>query len=110
MADEADLVRRAAAGDLEAFDELIVLKRDRVYRTAWQVVRNTEDARDVAQLVFVKLWRGVRRYRGGRKLEKWMDRITVNQGNGVRETQQAEVIVVQATHSVVSGKNVTGEG
>lgn len=94
MADEADLIRRAAAGDLGAFDELIVLKRDRVFRTAWQVVRNTEDARDVSQLVFVKLWRVLRRYRTERKFDTWLHRITINQAIDFRRRRRTPVTVV----------------
>jgi len=94
MADEAELVRRAAAGDLDAFDELVVLKRDRVYRTAWQVVRNGEDAQDVAQLVFVKLWRVLRRYRSERKFDTWLHRITTNQAIDFLRRQARPVRVV----------------
>ena len=64
MADEAELIRRSAAGELDAFEELVLLKRDRVFRTAYQVVRNAEDARDVAQLVFVRLAVDYRRHQG----------------------------------------------
>src|SRR5881396_3350781 len=78
MADEAELIRRSAAGELDAFEELVLLKRDRVFRTAYQVVRNAEDARDVAQLVFVRLWRVIRRYRPERKFDTWLYRITFN--------------------------------
>jgi RNA polymerase sigma-70 factor (ECF subfamily) len=78
MQDEAELIRRASAGDLDAFEVLVNLKRDRVFRTAYQVVRNSEDARDIAQLVFVRLWRVIRRYRAERKFDTWLYRITVN--------------------------------
>ncbi len=99
MADEAELIRRSAAGELDAFEELVLLKQDRVFRTAYQVVRNAEDARDVAQLVFVRLWRVIRRYRPERKFDTWLYRITVNlavdyrrhQGRGVEvPLEQAE--------------------
>ena len=106
MADEADLIRRAAAGDHGAFDELVVLKRDRVFRTAWQVVRNTEDARDVAQLVFVKLWRVLRRYRAERTFDTWLHRITINQAIDFRRRRQAEIPVVP----LEGGESDTGPG
>jgi RNA polymerase sigma-70 factor (ECF subfamily) len=78
MQDESELIRRSAEGDLDAFEELILLKRDRVYRTAYQILRNSEDSRDVAQLVFVRLWRVIRRYRPERKFDTWLYRITIN--------------------------------
>ena len=53
MRDEADLIRDAARGDRRAFERLVLLKRERVVRTAYQVTGNLEDARDVAQRVFL---------------------------------------------------------
>jgi RNA polymerase sigma-70 factor (ECF subfamily) len=49
-----------------------------VYRAAWQVVRNVEDARDVAQTVFIRLWRVLKHYRQEQKFDTWLYRITVN--------------------------------
>ncbi len=76
--DESELIQRASSGDSRAFDDLVTLKRDRVYRIAWQVVRNVEDARDVAQGVFIRLWRVLPRYRPDQPFDTWLYRITVN--------------------------------
>ena len=76
MRDELDLIRAASAGDRAAFDELVRLKRERVVRTALQVTGDLDDALDVAQGVFVKLWQGFGRYR--RRFDTWLYRITVN--------------------------------
>ncbi len=78
MRDEAELIREAARGDAGAFEELVVLKRERVVRTAYQVTGDLEDARDVAQWVFVRLWKVLRRFDPGRRFDTWLYRITVN--------------------------------
>ncbi len=78
MRDEIELIRAAAAGDRSAFDELVRLKRERVVRTAYQVTGDLEDALDVAQGVFVKVWQRLHRYDAGRRFDTWMYRITVN--------------------------------
>lgn len=77
MRDEQELIR-AAAGDRQAFDELVRLKRERVVRTAFQVTGNLDDALDVAQAVFLKLWQGLDRYDPRRRFDTWLYRITVN--------------------------------
>lgn len=77
MRDEQELIR-AAAGDRRAFDELVKLKRERVVRTAFQVTGNLDDALDVAQAVFLKLWQGLDKYDPGRRFDTWLHRITVN--------------------------------
>jgi RNA polymerase sigma-70 factor (ECF subfamily) len=76
--DEHELIRAAAAGDRRAFDELIRLKRERVVRAAYQITGDMDDALDVAQGVFLKLWRGLERFDPRRRFDTWVYRITVN--------------------------------
>ncbi len=78
MRDEGELVRAAARGDARAFDELVLIKREQVVRTAYQVTGDLEDARDVAQRVFLRLWKILDRYDAKRRFDTWLYRITVN--------------------------------
>jgi RNA polymerase sigma-70 factor (ECF subfamily) len=72
------LVARARAGSREAFDELICLFEARVMKTALCLTRHTADAEDVAQEVYIKIFRFLGSYREEEKLEHWVYRITVN--------------------------------
>ena len=76
--DLTDLIRAAAGGDRRAFEDLVLLKRERVIRTAYQIVGDLEDAKDVAQAVFLKVWRVLQRFELDRKFDTWLYRITVN--------------------------------
>jgi RNA polymerase sigma-70 factor (ECF subfamily) len=78
MRDEGELIRAAAGGDRRAFEELVALKRERVVRTAFQITGNLEDARDVAQVVFSRLWTALGRFDVRRRFDTWLYRITVN--------------------------------
>jgi RNA polymerase sigma-70 factor (ECF subfamily) len=78
MQDEGELIRRAATGDPEAVNELVRTKREMVVRVAYQVVGNWEDAVDVSQGVFVRLWKGLGRYDPSRRFDTWLHRVTVN--------------------------------
>jgi RNA polymerase sigma-70 factor (ECF subfamily) len=78
MREEQELIRAAIGGDREAFDDLVCLKRERVVRTAYQVTGDWDDALDVAQGVFLKLWQGLARYDASRRFDTWLYRITVN--------------------------------
>ena len=78
---EADLdalVAAAAAGDRRSFEALVLRRRERVVRTAYQVTGNLEDARDVAQGVFLKLWGVLPRFDARQRFDTWLYRITVN--------------------------------
>jgi RNA polymerase sigma-70 factor (ECF subfamily) len=72
------LVQRTLAGNREAFDELVFLYRDQVYATAWQLTRNSEDALDVSQEVFLRAYRALSSYKGKAKFSTWLHRIVLN--------------------------------
>jgi RNA polymerase sigma-70 factor (ECF subfamily) len=78
MRDEGELIRAAADGDSDAVNELVRRKREQVVRIAYQVTGDWEDAVDVSQGVFVRLWKGLRRYDPARRFDTWLYRITVN--------------------------------
>ena len=78
MRDEFELIRAAADGDVESVNELVRRKREQVVRIAYQITGDWEDAVDVSQGVFVRLWKGLRRYDPARRFDTWLYRITVN--------------------------------
>lgn len=77
LRDEA-LVFQAQEGNMEAFAALVERHKGRVYRTLYQVVGNAEDAQDLAQEVFVKLFRSLSSYRGDAAFTTWLHRLTLN--------------------------------
>ena len=76
--DLTDLIRAAAGGERKAFEDLVLKKRERVVRTAFQITGNLEDAKDVAQGVFLRLWKVLRRFDLTKRFDTWLYRITVN--------------------------------
>jgi RNA polymerase sigma-70 factor (ECF subfamily) len=78
MHDEGERIRAAAAGDRRAFDALVRGKREQVVRIAYQITGNWEDAVDVSQGVFLRLWKGLGRFDPRRRFDTWLHRITVN--------------------------------
>jgi RNA polymerase sigma-70 factor (ECF subfamily) len=76
--EESELVRAAARGDRSAFDEIVRRKRERLVRTAYQVTGDVEEALDVVQGVFLKLWRSLDRYDPRRPFDTWLYKVTVN--------------------------------
>lgn len=78
MRDEGELIRAAARGDRGSFNELVALKRGQVVRIAFQITGDLDDALDVAQGVFLKLWKGLGSYDAKRRFDTWLYRVTVN--------------------------------
>lgn len=75
---DAELVARAQAGNLDAFDELVSIHQSRVYALARRILGNDDDAADAAQETFVRAWRSLRKFRRDSELATWLHRITVN--------------------------------
>ncbi|MBN1779672.1 RNA polymerase sigma factor [bacterium] len=73
-----DLVIKSRSGDMQAFSRLVTLHQPYVYQIAYRVVLSAEDARDVVQEVFVKVWRNLSKYRMNTKFTTWLYRIAVN--------------------------------
>jgi RNA polymerase sigma-70 factor (ECF subfamily) len=72
------LVQHATGGDLDAFEELIRRLQRRVYGFAYQHLRDTEEAHDLAQEIFVKLYRNLGRYDIDRPFEPWFWKLAAN--------------------------------
>jgi RNA polymerase sigma-70 factor (ECF subfamily) len=75
---DPDLVARAAAGDASAFQALVERHRAMVYRVAYQFAGNHHDAEDIAQDVFLKVYRSLDRFRQDAQLTSWLYRIVMN--------------------------------
>src|SRR5256714_2315317 len=75
---ESDLVKRSQAGDTEAFDELVIRYRTRVFSMIYNMVHSEQDAWDLAQDSFVKAWRSIKRFRGRSSFYTWIYRIVMN--------------------------------
>ena len=76
--DELELVARAQRGDTSAFNELVTRYRNRAFSMIYNMVRNEQDAWDIAQDGFVKAWRNIRRFRGQSSFFTWLYRILMN--------------------------------
>lgn len=75
---EAALVARLVARDEGAFNELVVTYERRVYALVYRMLGRREEAEDVAQDVFVQVFKAIDQFRGDAKLSTWIYRIAVN--------------------------------
>jgi RNA polymerase sigma-70 factor, ECF subfamily len=73
------LSERLRAGEMEAFSELVAEFQPLVYSVTLRIVRDAEEARDVTQETFLRIYRHFDRFRGEASLKTWVCRIAVNQ-------------------------------
>ena len=75
---DADLVRRAAGGDLDSFDRLARRHGERLHRVAYRILGNRQDAEDAVQETLVRAWRSLGSFRADSSVSTWLQRICVN--------------------------------
>jgi RNA polymerase sigma-70 factor, ECF subfamily len=75
--DEA-LCAQVAAREEGAFDQLVERYQSRAYRLAWSLLRDPEDARDLSQEAFLRVYQSAGRFRGESRFSTWFYRILVN--------------------------------
>ena len=78
MVDERSLIRRAQQKDQEAFEQLVRLKRESAYRVALNIVGDADEAEDIAQQGFIKLWSSLRQFNENQRFDPWFFKIIVN--------------------------------
>ena len=76
---ELAFIERLRAGEIEAFSELVSAYQPLVYSVTLRIVREAEEARDVTQETFLKIFRHFSHFRGEASLKTWVCRIAVNQ-------------------------------
>src|SRR5260370_1665892 len=72
------LIRQATSGDLDAFEELVRRLQRRVYGFAYQHLRDLDEAYDLTQEIFVKLYRNLARYDAEPPFEPWFWKLAAN--------------------------------
>lgn len=80
----ATLLVRSRDGDSVAFEQLVRACERRVLTIAYQITGNLQDAQDVAQESFLRVYRFRDRFQEGRPFEAWLYRIVVNQARKTR--------------------------
>ncbi len=80
---DRELVAKAKRGDREAFGQLVLRHQQQVYHMALRMVRNREDAEDVAQEAFVTAYRRLAEFRGFSSFRTWVISIALNRGRNL---------------------------
>lgn len=77
-ADEREAVRRAQAGEAEAFGDLVSAHQQFVFNLALRTLGQPAEAEEVAQEAFLRAWRALPGFRGQARFQTWLYRIVVN--------------------------------
>lgn len=87
MAD-VDLARRCAEGDVEAVRYLVSANNQRLFRTAWSILRNRHEAEDAVQSVYAKALAAIGTFEGRSTLTTWLTRVAINEALARKRVQE----------------------
>lgn len=73
-----ELIARCQRGERAAFDELITRYQRYVFNLIYQHLGNSADIEDIAQEVFIRIFRFIKKYRGEASFESWVYKIVLN--------------------------------
>lgn len=90
----ADMIQRAQAGDREAFAQIMLSQQHYVYSIAMSVLKNPEDAADLTQEAFIRLYRALGQYNGESRFTTWLYRLVVNLGRDELRRRGRQVQIV----------------
>jgi RNA polymerase sigma-70 factor (ECF subfamily) len=76
--DDRELVQTIRGGDADAFEQLVRRKTSKVYALCYRIIGNAEDAKDISQLVFIKLWENLEKYDPQYAFDTWLYRMVTN--------------------------------
>ena len=96
------LAKRAARGDADAFEQLVLRYQDRLYTLALRVTLSEPDARDCVQEGLISAWRAIDRFRGDARFSTWIYRIVLRKAYDVldrrkRTAEPMEEIVIASS-------------
>ena len=72
---EAELIQQSCAGNMDAFEQLILQYERRVYTIAYKYMGNHEDASDMAQEAIIKAYQSIGSFRGDAAFGTWLGKI-----------------------------------
>ncbi len=96
---EAEIVNGCRHGDREAQRELYALTCDRVYRVLLRIVRNEDDAFDLAQETYLRVFAKIGQFNGDSSVGTWIYRIAVNEGLQFQRRHKRVVVGLEDSDS-----------
>lgn len=110
---EKVLLDRCCTGDAAAFETLISSYQKKVYNIAYRMLGNIDDASEIAQEVFIKVFKSIRQFKGEAAFSTWVYKITVNMClDELRKRKKSRAVYIDEAVRLEDGeveKQIPGE-
>ena len=114
MIDEKSLIMQAQSGNINAFREIVEENKKMVYYLCYDLTGNREDANDLSQDVFIKVFQSIQSFQGTGKFSSWLYRITLNEFISLKrkrnyKIRKKQVAILGTDMDISENSNITGE-
>jgi RNA polymerase sigma-70 factor, ECF subfamily len=96
-----ELIARCQRGDTAAFAQVVAETQSGVYNLAFSVLHNHEEAQDITQEIYMRVWRALPSFRGESKFSTWLYRIAVNTCLNRRRQLRGQLRIVDPNEDVL---------
>jgi len=108
--DDRQLVETIRGGDSDAFEQLVRRKTSKVYGLCYRIIGNAEDAKDISQLVFLKLWENLEKYDPQYAFDTWLYRMVTNVAIDFMRNKQSRENAVNSNLRLVKTSSEAEQG
>jgi RNA polymerase sigma-70 factor (ECF subfamily) len=108
--DDRQLVQSIRNGDPDAFEHLVRRKTSKVYSLCYRIIGNAEDAKDISQLVFIKLWENMGKYDPAYGFDTWLYRMVTNVAIDFMRNKQSRENAVNSNLRLVKTSTEAEQG
>ena len=105
---DLELLALTAAGDQAAFAQLVRQHQSRVFNLIYRFTRDRQDAEDLAQEVFFKVWKYARTFKGQSAFSTWLYRLAVNTCLNYRQKKKIETEPLPLFDDFAAAADVAG--
>lgn len=88
------LIQRAQYGERDALEQLVISQRQYIYSIAMTILHNSDDAEDLTQTAFIRLFRSIHQYNGDSKFTTWLYRLVINLGRDELRSRRRKVPII----------------
>lgn len=104
--DDYELIKKVLSGDNDAFSEIVNRYKNLVYSVILRMINDYEEANDISQEVFIKVYRNLDKYQPEYKFSTWIMRITTNHViDYLRKKKQETVNIDDVDYELSSSSN-----
>ena len=97
--DPENIINKARKGDKESFGKLVMQHQQYAFNLAFRIVCNEDDARDIVQDSFIKIWKNMRLYLPEIKFTTWMYKIVTNTAiDHLRSNNKVNMVSIDDSH------------